>query len=134
LPEAEHTFSISYPESYKAFCREYETKDAVSVYRHLGNGRFISDLETLIRINARIGEEQWGDYELAILGERHSKSGLSFWGGLLPFFFYTINTDVLGFSLEETDSDVVYVWNVHCIVHSFPSFENWLTRGGRSGR
>ena len=111
-------FSASYPVQYKLFCSEHPSLTPTS-------GQFITDIETLKAINMRIGEEQWGDYEFAIAGKRHPKDGSQFWGELLPFYFD--ESEIYGFPIDGSGSDIVHVWRVHTIVHSYPSLSAFLT-------
>ena len=83
-----------------------------------GGADFISDIETFWSVNVRVGEQQWGDYERAIIGKTHPKDKNRLWGEILPFFFN--DHDVFGFS-PDGSSDRVYVWSVHTIVGSYPS-------------
>jgi hypothetical protein len=58
ISKVEELFSVIYPESFKIFCREYESKNILLTYPSIGGGQFIKDLNTLKKINSRIGTEE----------------------------------------------------------------------------
>ncbi len=117
LHEMERLFSTRFPAEYVNFCAGVGSGVHVSP---LSGGQFITDLEVFKAINARVGEEQWADYERAIAGRQHSKDGNRLWGGLLPFYFDA--DDIYGFSAEDNSDEQVYVWSGHTIVHAYPSW------------
>ena len=117
LNSVEHYFSVSYPMQYKLFCSQNHTFTPTK-------GQFITDIETLKTINRKIGEDQWGDFELAIAGKRHPKDGNKFWGELLPFYFH--ESLIYGFPIDGKDSGSIHVWSVHTIVHSYPSLSAFM--------
>jgi hypothetical protein len=124
ISKVEGLFSVLYPESFKIFCREYESKNILLTYPSIGEGQFIKDLDTLKKINSRIGAEEWGDYESAIAGKLHPKDGMKLWGGLLPIYFDDGN--IFGFDFKNRSSEKIFVWSIHCIVYSYPNLESWL--------
>ncbi len=118
LMEAEKTFPVFYPETFKFFCQKYGLSNELRL-----RGDFICDIETLVSTNIKIGEGTWGDYEIAIAGKRHPKDGYKLWCDLLPIFID--GNDIYGFPYKE-GSDAVHVWSVHTIVYSWSSFAEWL--------
>jgi hypothetical protein len=146
LREVEQGFGLKLPAAFVEFCRRYADVDVLATFPGLRRGAFILDSPTLQRINTQIGEEEWGDYERIIARQQHPKSGLRFWGGLVPFYYdqpknsrrrkAPLAESVYGFSSDEPasaspgdrdrDRDRVLVWSVHTIVHGYPSLDAWL--------
>jgi len=124
LSEVEKLFSVSYPQAFKDFCEKYSTLNLANTYPNITNGHFICDIETLKKINIRVGEEQWHDYERAIAGKTHFKNGLKLWGDILPIYYNEI--DIFGYLYNEPDNYSIQVWSVHCIVHSYNDLDTWL--------
>ena len=131
LDEVESQFSVVWPESFRTFCRINANLDLRDKYPSL-SGNFICDLETLEKTNVIVGEGSWGDYEQAIAGQRHPKDGQKLYLDFLPF--YVAKEDVLGFLKDHSGSDKVVVWAVHTFVHDYPTFDDWLSQEGPSGR
>ena len=128
-------FQVVVPKAFRDFCRAHATRDPTAEYRGLRRGTFITDLATLVAINAQIGHEEWGDYERIIAGKEHPKSGERLWGGLLPFYFEhekkrrkskKLARDIYGFSVDPPDGEKVFVWSVHTTVHAYPTLGAWL--------
>ena len=125
LESVEKFFSVRYPKQFKLFCKEFNARADLIVNQDITKGSFITDMDALKTINARIGEEQWGDYEQAIASKKHPKDGNKLWGEILPFAF---NDDsVFGFNYAHSESDKVHVWSVHTVVHIYPSFVAFIT-------
>lgn len=120
LHDVERLFSTRFPAEYVKFCAGFESGSAIANIPALSGGRFITDLEMLKTLNVKIGKEQWGDYEQAIVATQHPKDSNRLWGGLLPFYFDA--EDIYGFSAENDGDEQVYVWSVHTVVHAYPSW------------
>lgn len=123
LESIERSYSVRYPEPFKALCARLATTTSDAARFVAAGGRFIVDLETFWAVNTRVGEEQWGDYERAIVGARHPKDRNRLWGGILPFF--VDDSCVYGFSADGKTGERVHVWSVHTLVHSYPSLADF---------
>jgi len=123
LESVERHFSVRYPEQFKTFCSQGGSPEASVAALRAARVEFICDLDRLRTVNVKVGEEQWGDYEVAIAGRRHPKDGGRLWGGMLPFA--TGGEDVFGFDCERPQSDRVLVWAAHTIVHEYPSLASF---------
>jgi hypothetical protein len=121
LDSIERLYRARFPERYRQLCKRLRSTNSGVPASGTNNGQFIIDMETFQAVNAKVGGEQWGDYEQTIAGKQHSKNELQLWGGLLPF--YLDEHSVYGFSETDSSDEQVYVWSVHTIVHVYPSLE-----------
>jgi len=136
LRELEERFAFAWPEPYLDFCRRHAGRDVLASYPGLRGGAFVIDAASLEAVNSQIGAEEWGDYERALVGKEHPKTGLRFWGGLVPFYYDSakqhrrqgakVAESIYGFPSASPGSAEVLVWSVHTIVHSYSSFDAWL--------
>jgi hypothetical protein len=124
LREVEKLFAVSYPRPFREFCERYARQNILEAYPAITLGKFITGLESLKTVNARIGFEQRSGLERAIAGEIYPKDGMKLLGEILPIYFDA--DDIYGYYCPEPENYKVYVWSVHCIVHAFPDLESWL--------
>lgn len=125
LSMIERRFAVSYPKPFKDFCENARTFDPLADFPNLSRGRFVCDLETMLAVNQCIGTGQWSDFERAGAVKVRPKDGRKLWGGILPIFFE--GTDIYGYYYPKPDDHRIYVWSVHCIVHTYPDLAGWLT-------
>jgi len=122
LDNIESLYSVKHPSQYRKLCAQIGDTYLQEADYCSSRADFISDIETFWSVNVRVGRQQWGDYERAIIGKEHPKDKNILWGGILPFFFNDDDNAIFGFSSNgSVNDDAVLVWRVHMIVYSYHS-------------
>ncbi|MDR2012511.1 MAG: hypothetical protein LBQ20_05620 [Rhodanobacter sp.] len=125
LDSIEHLYSVKYPRQYRELCVRLKDIDLQPAENFLpGRVDFISDIETFWAVNVRVGEEQCGDYERAIIGKELPKDKNILWGEILPFSF--TEDSIFGFLSDGSTGEQVHVWSIHTLVYSYPSLFAFL--------